>query len=604
MPIARDYDNLGYYGRYLIYAQEPFTFPLGVIKNLSFPFHAANIARGSMPIFAIFFKLLSKVHPPFEQVYYFVLAEIIAVFLTALFTCMLLKHFGVRNFWAKLLASVLVALSFPVFFKSMGGYGHSFHVWYFPLYLAFAYAYLRLQANPSFKTLLLPGLVIAVAALTGYYAVMGICIIFSCCLLLNFVDFLLNKTAVARKKFLFTLSAFIIAMILLNLSMFAIGNQGNIKVSRGASPVKYRFRKSWGYGGGYGGGFHVADVLMPFIPPEDSDEIPHKRWGPKAYLTRLGFPITTADLQDGQYEAFAYIGSIPMAVLVFLIITKMLSLTANCRQSLMKLRLKVTSKLLSGDCLFSPPVILAVSVFALYIISWGYIIHIAGIRFNHIVTPSLIIALLWPKFMFVRSIGRLAIPMMLFIEVGLVIWLAKFLQTRLRGINKSKVAFAIIMTALAAAHTCEILGYLKTLEVTEGNEIANVFHRDDIRLIQQSTERTNALMVVPEFRTSHQWTKTCYSLAFHSRIPVSGATIGSPGERAEHLARYREDINLILDGDIEQIIDRYGRVAIASPQEYAQKILTKTNVPLDSVTLQSQDVVILTPDHSFEGPNP
>jgi len=597
MPIARDYDNLGYYGRYLIYAQEPFTFPLGVIKNLSFPFQAANTARGSMPIFAIFFKLLSKVYPAFEQVYYFVLAEMIAVFLTVLFTCMLLKHFGVRNFWAKLLASVLVALSFPVFFRSMGGYGHSFHVWYFPLYLAFAYTYLRLQTNPSFKTLLLPGLVITVAALTGYYAVMGICIIFSCCLLLNFADFLLNKTTVARKKILFTLCAFVIAIILLNLSMFVIGNQSNIKVSKGDSPLKGRFSKSWGYGGGYGGGFHVADVLIPFIPPEDSDEIPpYKKCGPNAYLTRLGFPITTADLQDGQAcVAFAYIGSIPMAIFAFLIITKMLSLAANRRQSLMKLRLKVASKLLSGDCLFSPHVILAISVFALYIISWGYIIHIAGIRFDHIVTPSLIIALLWPKFMFVRAVGRLAIPMMLLIEVGIVIWLIKFLQTRLRGTNKSKVTFAIIMTALAAAHICEIRGYLKTREVTEGNEIANVFHHDDIHLIQKSTEKTNAIMVVPKFRTSHQWTKTCYSLAFYSRIPVSGATIGSPGERADHLARYKEDINLILDGDIKQIIDRYGRVAIASPQEYARKILTKTNVSLSSVTLQSQDVVILTP---------
>ena len=597
MPIAPDYDNLGYYGRYLIYAQEPFAFPLGVIKNLSFPFHAANIARGSMPIFAIFFKLLSKVHPAFEQVYYFVLAEMIAVFLTALFTCMLLKHFGVRNFWAKLLASVLVALSFPVFFKSMGGYGHSFHVWYFPIYLAFAYTYLRLQTNPSFKTLLLPGLVITVAALTGYYAVMGICIIFSCCLLLNFVDFLLNKTTVARKKFLFTLSTFVIAIIFLNLSMFVIGNQSNIEVSGGASPLKGRFNKGWGYGGGYGGGFHVADVLIPFIPAEDSNKIPpYKKCGPNAYLTRLGSPVTTADLQDGQVcAAFAYIGSVSIAVLAFLIITKMLSLATNWRRSSMKLRLKLASKLLSGDRLFSPPVILAVSVFALYIISWGYIIHIAGIRFDHVITPSMIIALLWPKFMFVRAIGRLAIPMMLFIEVGLVIWLTKFLQIRLRGTNKPKVAFAIIMTVLAAAHICEILGYLKTREVTKGNEIANVFHRDDIHLIRQSTEKTNALIVVPRFRTSHQWTKTCYSLAFYSRIPVSGATIGPPGERAEHLARYKEDINLILDGDIKQTIDRYGRVAIASPQEYARKILTKTNVPLKSVTLQSQDVVILTP---------
>ena len=67
MPIIPDHEILGYYGRYLIYARESFSFPIGLIKNLCFPFHAANMARGPIPLFAILFKLLSKIHAPFSE---------------------------------------------------------------------------------------------------------------------------------------------------------------------------------------------------------------------------------------------------------------------------------------------------------------------------------------------------------------------------------------------------------------------------------------------------------------------------------------------------------------------------------------------------------
>ena len=80
MPSSTNFELLGFYGRYLIYAQEPIAFPLGIIKGLSFPFNdVANIMRGPIPLFAIPIKVLSKICPPLGEFYYFVLAELLSL---------------------------------------------------------------------------------------------------------------------------------------------------------------------------------------------------------------------------------------------------------------------------------------------------------------------------------------------------------------------------------------------------------------------------------------------------------------------------------------------------------------------------------------------
>ena len=602
MPILTNTDSLGFWGRYLIYAQEPFGFPIGLIRNLSFPFQTANITRGSMPLFGLLFKLLSKLYPPFAEFYYFPLVEIISVFLAGYFTCRLLENFKVKSFWLKLLGSTLVALSFPLLFRSSSYFEATIHVLFFPLYLAFIHFYIQLHKYLKWQSFFSIIIVLLIAALTGYYITLGIAFMFCVFLSFNFFALILKNNKINRNRLVYALFAFILGICLSFLAFFVFGNQENIELSPDASPLIGRYNKQWGYGGGFGGGFHVADVLTYFIPPKDS-QIPNQwnKCGPTTYLTKLGYPISMNDLQDGQYEGFAYLGTTTIGILIFLIITNLLSLFNNFKLYFIKLKLKLSSKFFTFNPHFSLALVIGTASFMLYILSWGYIIHFAGVRFNNIPTPSLIIAVLWPKFMFVRSLGRLAIPFMLFITIGMIVYLNKYLHLYIykAGFRK-KALVASIIILLIIIHISEVRRYLKPPQVVYGNEIANVFGEKDKRLISQLLNDKKALMIVPQLQGKLNWGKISYALAFHAKIPISGATIGSPGERAVHLKQYSLDIEDIVAGNIKEIVARYGKVAIAAPSEIAEKILINSNLPLENYKLNDQDVVILILDENEE----
>ena len=66
MPVINDWDQLAFFGRYLVFANESFNLPIGNIQGLSFPFNS-TITRGSIPLFAILFKLSSKIYAPLSD---------------------------------------------------------------------------------------------------------------------------------------------------------------------------------------------------------------------------------------------------------------------------------------------------------------------------------------------------------------------------------------------------------------------------------------------------------------------------------------------------------------------------------------------------------
>lgn len=150
MPVFNDWDNLGIFGRYLVYAKESFHFPVGLIENLGFPFSNTNLAKASLPIFAFMFKLLSRVYEPFSEFYYIVSVELVGMFLTGLFTCLLLRSLGVTNFYIKFMGTVLIALSHPVLFRSSEYYGITYVFLNSAMYMAFFY----LMVNLYKKTML------------------------------------------------------------------------------------------------------------------------------------------------------------------------------------------------------------------------------------------------------------------------------------------------------------------------------------------------------------------------------------------------------------------------------------------------------------------
>ena len=605
MPVANNTDQLDIWARYLIYAKEPFGFPIGVINGMCFPFSDASITRGPMPLFAILFKLLSKIYTPFSEFYYFVLVELLFVFLVAYFTCLLLESFKTTSSWLKLIGAVLVSLSFPFLYRSSNYYAVTYQMTYFPLYLAFAYFYVRTYKHPCLKSQVLLTAFLPICAFFDYYTLFAVLFMFAVSLCLSLFNYILNQSKLNRDRIISSASVFILGVILVFTVTFIVGKEGDLTVPPGRSPLTARYSERWGYGGGFGGGFHVADVLTLVIPPKDADEsVPlYRRCGPSSYLSKLGFTITTNDLQDGQYEGFTYLGTTTIGILFVLLIIKGLSPLQNYRIYFMKLRLTLTSKIFLVNDLFSLPIIIGVSTFMLYIISWGYIIHIGGIRLNNIPTPSLIMALVWPKFMFARSLGRLAIPFMLYITIGVIMGLDRYLYRYMyQGSKCRRVVFVSIMIFLVITHIYEIRGYLEPSEVTYGNEIASVFSKEEAVLVKRLLQDKRALMIAPDIRSGDgplfkhpNWLKTCYSLAFHSNIPISGIYSGM-AIPPEHRKQTNLDIKYILAGNIKEIVNRYGDVAIAAPSDMAKEILRKTNISLKYYELQSQNVTILTLD--------
>ncbi|MCK5541106.1 MAG: hypothetical protein KAI40_00320 [Desulfobacterales bacterium] len=598
MPLAANSDQLDIFARFLIWAKEPFSLPIGTIKGFTFPFEDASITRGPLPLFALLFKGLSRIYSPFSEFYYFVFAEIVFVFFAAFFTCMILDLYNIKSFSLKLLGVTLVALSFPILYRSSNYYGVTFLMAYIPLYTAFAYCYIRIYKYPSIKSFVLMAFFLPLLAFFDYYVLFGIFFMSIVSLPLIFINYLINRNIVNRKRFYGYLISLVIGTSLLFGLISLLGKQGDLTVPS-QTTLTHRNEVGWGYGGGYGGGFHVADVLTLIIPPRDNivGAPEYKICGPSAYLTKLGFPLTADKLQDGQYEGFTYIGTTTLGIIVFLSILGFIFLIKNRKLFIVKLKMNISNKLFGFNDPFSLSFIVGISTFALFVFSWGYIIHFGGNRFNNIGTPTLFLAELWNKFMLARGLGRLAIPFMLFCTFGSLILFSKIVSNYMCRTNTIKKAIIITtIVLLSVFHVFEIRGYLKESKVVFGNEIIDVFEKEEGIKIHKILKDKKGLIFAHPIRSDDEWLKTCYSLGFHSMIPISGIYSGMTVNQNH---RVQTDINRqnARTGHIREIIELYGDVAFAAPCEMADDIIKRSNVPLQSYKIEKKNVTLIFLDN-------
>lgn len=595
-PALDNVDTLGFMGRYFVFAQEPFQFPLGTIHGLSFPFDSAQISRGAIPLFALFFKAAGRIYQPFLEFNYLVLAEFMAVFGTAFFTCRLLSLFSLHSFWLQLVGACFVTLSPALLYRSSIYYGETFVVLNFPLILMMAYFCIRLFVSPEkWKYRLAFALMFPVIALVDLY--------------LQFATFLLVGTAglvltacylgaprPATWERIRVLSvAGITGGVLALGSLWMIGNQNNLETPSRGAIFENRTGAGSGYGGGFGGGFHVADVfaVMAANPTLNSEShlVP-----PRSLVNRLNVPLLNKRLQPGQYEGFSFVGSVPLLILfiglgAWLFKNFQESMSLRWRPGLWKERILEWVQ----EPLHLSILAIASGCVCLYILSWGYILHVFGYRLNDILTPSTILAFLYPKFMYARSLGRLAISFSMLVSF-LALWVSYRLCMALRLSDIARARFIPVISALViAAHLVDIGDYLQPpAHVFEGNEIAKTFSDEDIRILKSTTGSKVAVMLAPELLSSVTWNKIGFAIAYHTRIPISGATLGF-GEKTIELHRYAEDIRSILNGEIQHILSSYGPVVIAAPRLQAGAIVAKSDVVLTAIELKSQDVVLLIP---------
>jgi len=268
MPVLGDGDKLELWARYILYVKEPLDYPLGVIKSLSFPFQTSNISHGPVELFAIIFKVLSKVYAPLSEFYYLVFIEILFVFLTGYFTVRIVHCFHVKSFSLKLLASVLVALSFPLLHRSSSYYGMTFEVAYVPLFTIGAYCLIRIHNRQDKISLFGFAAIFPVAALIDYYPLFGLAVISSIVILFSFVEFVILRERMVLRRLLFLSSGFALGMVISMVSPFILGYQGSLKTDSKeyTKVLTGRYRDGWGYGGGRMGSTKGLPTWAPQLP--------------------------------------------------------------------------------------------------------------------------------------------------------------------------------------------------------------------------------------------------------------------------------------------------------------------------------------------------
>jgi len=592
-------DQLDVWTRYVIWAREPFSWPISAIHGLNFPFYDASITRGPIPFFALIFKLLSRINVYFSDFYYFPFIEMLFVFFSAYFTCILMDSFKSRDCLLKIAGSVLVGLSFPLLYRSSNYYGVTYFVLYVPLYLGFAYYYKRLYDETDRKSLYMLLIFLSILTLMfEHYVLFGIYFLLLVCLICCIINNIYNNNRVNVQKVIYSATALAGGMISTLIIVYILGNQGDIDLGtvRSASPLMGRFNTDWGYGGGFGGGFHVADVLTLIIPPKYQPNLASNiNYGPSSILTEIGFPLTTNNLQAGQYEGFSYLGTAALVMVCIILIASIFLFLKKRKEYISRIKFIHESSFRMKNELIQFPAMMALSTLLLFILSWGYIIHIGGIRINELATPSFILALMWPKFMFVRSMGRLAIPFMLFITIAVIIIFGKILNVI---ISKNKpsgiIIYGIIIIAIITCQIYEIRGYLEPPKaVVYGNDLSNEFMESDVLLLKRIVEKKDAIIAVPTIRKNYQWLKICYSLAYLTKVPINGSYSGL-GVNQEHLIHDKLDIDNILSGKIRAIVNKYGNIVIAAPPDIAERVMQLTDTPLKLHRLKHQQVVIMT----------
>lgn len=598
MPLMEDQDNLGFWSRYLIYVREPFAFPLGEIQGLSFPF-VSNISRGSIPLVALVMKVCAKVYAPLAECYYFVGVELLSVGLSAWLSYGLLCR--VRMLASvRLLGAFLVALSPALLYRSSECYKVTFMVAYFPVLLAAALLYMRTYGRFRWSTSCLLAAIFPVAALIDYYLFVAVVAGGGVCCGVNVLEHLWRRTIESRNRVLRMVVITGVGVALSWGALFAMGNMQNLEPPDRSLALKDRFNRNPGepYGGGHGGGFHVADVLTFIIPPDHRSVVPEtKSCRPVALLARMGFPLSTAKLQGGQYEGFAYIGTVGVFLLVGVVVATAIRMGRSVRNLFAKKTERRPPRLARNWACLA----LGLSALLLFILSLGYVVHVGGIRYDKIHTLALWLAQKWPTFMFARSLGRLAIPLALWLPIILVMFMGRRLYSfALHHGTRGRMAVHGLAFLLMMAHVADIHGYLVPPPVIAGNDMAQVFSPSDRQTIREVTTGRKAIILVPAMTTTFEWNKTCYALAYEGGIPVSGATVVF-GEKQKELMQYARDIECVKEGKIGEIVTRYGEIIIAAPEDMVERIVEKSVIEFKRYPLTSRGVQLLLPETPFPG---
>ena len=545
---------------FLMFAQEPWSFPLGTIKGQAFPFADANIGNvGVIPLFALTFKAFGKVFPYFQTLDYFVLVDIASCFLTAYFSQKTLLAVGVRQFRFRFLGALLTGASFLVFNRS--AWTQPFCIVAFPLFAAWVYAMLltlqrgNWRLSQDFAVLS----IYPIAALVDNYSLFAILLGTAVVLARELYEATFGGLPASRNRSLRVLLLCVCGPILCLLALYVIG----------MFPLPPVPRTFTSYDFGMGGRYHVTDLFSPWLPVGSGISTP-------SLLGRLNFPLTTDLLAAGQYEGVAYIGTSALLLWIFLAGIWALSL----RKGLAK-GLQTNVSMRSRLALYSPWKKVGWASLFVFIFSLGYELHILGYSFPDFSgMPAAWIADRFPAVYNIRAEGRLASLLSLFVILEgvrqLSVWCEKA-AVRSSSTELSRRSRHIVLIGiglLIVIHLVEIAPFLRPVPAQPSHPIGGIYSDQEIATLKRLGSGHDIVLISPGWREGLEWEIEAFSLAYYLRLRSNLYLIART--LPEHDARMARDLDLVIKGDWDLLVNEYGeKVLFAIPMSRAETLRSR-----------------------------
>ncbi len=558
---------------FLIFAQEPWSFPVGVIKDLAFPYEDANIGNvGALPLFALSFKALGTVASYFQTQDYFILVEILSCFLTAFFAQKILASIGVPGKLLRALGALLTGTSFLLLTRSE--WLQPFCVVSFPLFMAWIYAMLLAlrRGSWSLREDVAAVLIFPLAALIDNYALFGMLLGTSALLVFELYEAILGGLRSSWNR-VFRIFFFCIAGSTLSLlALYAIGMY----------PLPAVPNTFTSYDFGMGGRYHVADLFAPLIPfAKQAGTFPES-----SLAAKLHFPFDTGQLGPGQYEGIAYVGTPVLLVLMATAVAWVVSLQQKILAG------KTNAATTPGRLIVGAPwKKVGFASLGVFFFSMGYELVILGEAFPGFSgMPAAWIADRFPAVYNFRAPGRLASLLSLFLILESVrrlsLWNTK-MATQSQGAHSrtvTSVAYAVII-GLAAIHLIEISPYLKPVPSQPLHPVSGAYSIKDVEKLQQLGKTHQVVLISPSVRAAEvNWTSHAFALVYYSGLRSNlyylARTIPA------HEAKISADMYKVANGDWEPLLAEYGNnILFAIPSAQSDKLRSRMEIGFEETLI-------------------
>jgi hypothetical protein len=537
---------------YLIYSEENWTFPIGQIKSLAFPFESANIGNvGSIPLFAIFFKLISPVTGPID---YAVIIDIFTCFIAAFTTQKILVRLGIQNPVMLALGGFLVGTSFVLLNRSIWMQPYCvvsvaiYLVWFIALLNSLEKKYSLFSKGGLSLVMLFP-----IAILLDGYAFVAIYLGTSFLLFIEFHESLFSAKAESWRPFLNLIMVLFLAFILSNAALFIVGMYPPPRIEEAFTSYDF----------GMGGRYHVADLFSIIIPQNNVKFLSV----PQSLPGKLSFPFTTDLLSDGQYEGISYIGTAMIFVWLYVIFKRINS------KFIQFIKFKSTNYQYKT---LSPWSKVSLACCFIFILSLGYELHVAGLSFTDFtLMPAAWLADRVPSLYNIRATGRLAICFTLFLTIEGIRQLSNYLKIDQYNNFRSSLSAYSFVFVIMLIQILEIYPHLKPIQAVKLDSIGGVYSPSDITRIKAiGKDRETVLMAPSVSSSSVEWESEAYGFVYYSKLK-SNLYYLARNKRSEFL-KIQSDIFMIENGNWQALMHEYGNnTLILIPDKLPSNIRAK-----------------------------